>query len=349
MDKTLNTIRKFKLKHGERYNYSEVKYISSHDKVKILCNSHGEFEQSPTNHLAGNGCPKCVGRNKTTKDFIKESKSVHGDKYDYSLVKYIRNKANVSIICNIHGSFKQNPSNHLAGNGCPKCVGKNKTIEDFLKDCKEIHNDRYDYSLVEYVNTNTKVKIICDVHGVFEARVSHHLAGGGCPKCVGKNKTTKEFIKECKLIHGEKYDYSLVEYINCKTKVKIICDVHGEFEQTPIGHKSGKGCAVCNESKGERAIREFLTANNIEYIPQHKFKDCRNIRPLPFDFYLSEHNICVEYNGIQHYEPVEIFGGETTFKLQKKKDEIKKTFCRDNNIKLIIINDVEDVNSQLSL
>ena len=134
-----------------------------------------------------------------------------------------------------------------------------------------------------------------------------------------------------------------------QTIVKIICDIHGEFSQTPSGHNSGKGCAVCKESKGERAIREFLTDNNVEYIPQHKFKNCRNIRPLPFDFYLPEHNICVEYNGRQHYESVDIFGGDTTFKLQKRKDDIKKNYCHDNDITLIIINDIEDVNSLLPL
>jgi len=124
-------------------------------------------------------------------------------------------------------------------------MGKRKTTEEFIEMAKSIHGDRYDYSLVEYKNNKTKVKIICPVHGVFEQKPIHHLRGHGCHECGDKRLTTKQFIEKVKSIHKDKYDYSLVEYKNNKTKVKIICPVHGPFEQRPNDHLRGRGCFKC--------------------------------------------------------------------------------------------------------
>lgn len=151
------------------------------------------------------------------------------------------------------------------------------------------------------------------------------------------------FIEKAKIIHGDKYDYSLVEYVNKNVKVKIICNIHGQFEQRPSDHLSGCGCPICRESKGEKKIRNYLISKNIKFIPQHRFDDCKNTLPLPFDFYLPEHNTCIEYNGIQHYKPVDKFGGEESFIIQQKCDKIKKDFCCINSINLIIIKFDDDV------
>lgn len=128
-----------------------------------------------------------------------------------------------------------------------------KTTEQFVSEAKLIHNNKYDYSLVEYKNNSTKVKIICPIHGVFEQRPSDHLNNHGCKKCgiekvaLSNTKTTEQFISEAKLVHKNKYDYSLVKYINDSTNVKIICSVHGVFEQTPNNHLVGK--EICTKAK----------------------------------------------------------------------------------------------------
>jgi len=344
--KTEIFINKAKNKHGNKYDYSLVEYEKAHKKIKIICELHGIFEQSPTNHLSGNSCPKCKGKNKTNDSFINECRLIHGNKYDYSLVEYETTHKKIKIICELHGIFEQTPRNHLSGNSCPKCKGKNKTINEFVIEANLKHNNKYNYSLVK---KSKNVDIICPNHGIFNQRLSHHLSGSGCPKCVGKNKTTEEFIHECELIHNNKYDYYLVDYINEKGKINIKCPTHGIFSQRAGDHIRGKGCPICKESKGEREIRNWLITNNITLKPQHRFSDCKNIRPLPFDFYLPDHNICIEYNGIQHYKSVSVFDGLQGFKKRQINDKIKMEYCKDNNIPLIIIKYDDKINEKLIL
>lgn len=197
----------------------------------------------------------------------------------------------------------------------------------------------------EYQNSLTKVNIICKKHGNFKISPHKHLCGQGCPKC--KKLDIEAFIERSKLIHGDKYDYSIVKYVNSVTGVEIICKNHGVFVQTPATHIRGNGvgcgCPICKESIGEKLISKYLELNNIIFERQKKFNSCKNKSELPFDFYLSELNICVEYNGIQHYESVEYFGGEEKFKQRLINDQIKKEYCYNNNIPLIIIKYNEDV------
>ena len=165
-----------------------------------------------------------------TKNFIKKSKEIHDDKYDYLLVDYVNNRTKVKIICKEHGIFEQTPKGHLKNQGCPKCgiikrsLSKTKTKDEFIKQSNNVHNYKYDYSLIDYKNIKTKIKIICLKHGIFEQRPSRHLLGDGCPKCSSNfKKTQDEFIIISKEIHGDKYNYSLVNYVNNSTKVKINC------------------------------------------------------------------------------------------------------------------------------
>jgi hypothetical protein len=277
---------------------------------------------------------------KTTEEFIKEAKLIHGDRYDYSLVNYKTSKDKIKIICDKHGVFEQTPDSHVnAKSNCQMCVNNKKlTTEEFIIKAKLIHGDRYDYSLVEYKNDSSKIKIKCLIHGEFTVKAGNHLRGNKCSKCTNNKKlTTEEFIIKAKLIHGDKYDYSLVEYKNQNNKVKIICPKHGVFEQNPNNHINNNGCPKCKESKGEKTIREFLVKNNIKFLPQHKFPDCRNILELPFDFYLPDYNLCIEFNGRQHYEPIKLWGGEINLNEIKKRDKIKMEYCNQNNIPLIII------------
>ena len=186
---------------------------------------------------------------KTKEEFIAKAREVHGDKYDYSKVEYVGALTKVCIICPEHGEFWQEANSHLRGQGCPKCKYEKQTssTEEFIQKAHKVHGDKYDYSKVEYVGALTKVCIICPEHGEFWQIPSAHLRGQGCPKCKAKKQTctTDEFIAKAKKIHGDKYDYSKVNYVNRKTKVCIICPKHGEFWQTPNHHLSGCGCPKC--------------------------------------------------------------------------------------------------------
>lgn len=139
--------------------------------------------------------------------------------------------------------------------------------EDFIKKSRIAHGDKYDYSLVEYENNSTKVKIICKEHGIFEQDPkNHYLQKQGCSKCSGLHKLTKsEFIKKCIDIHGDRYDYSLVEYINNKTKVKIVCKEHGIFEQKPNNHLNGQNCAFCTNNNIKSTTEDFIRKSKQKY------------------------------------------------------------------------------------
>jgi hypothetical protein len=279
--------------------------------------------------------------------FIINSKLIHGDKYDYTLVEFNRYGNKVKIICPEHGIFEQLPQKHIGRKqGCPNCsITKKITNEKFIEKSKLIHGDKYDYSLCNYKNAKTKVKIICKIHGIFEQISSSHTdQKTGCPICSKKhNYNNDEFIEKSILLHGNKYDYSEVNYINNYTKIKIKCEKHGYFTQTPSNHLSGKGCELCNSSKNENLISLYLTNNNITFNRQHKFIECRHERVLPFDFYLPDYNTCIEFQGRQHYEPIEFFGGYNGFIKQQKRDNIKKKYCDKNDIKLLLIKYNDDI------
>ena len=280
----------------------------------------------------------------TNEEFIKNVKLLHNNMYDYSKVEYNGDNKKVKIICKIHGEFEQTPGNHKSGKGCPKCKGKKLNNIDIINEFKKIHGDRYDYFCVNYVNGVTKVKIKCVEHGVFEQTPSMHKSGQGCKKCYGKEKLNHNIVIDNFLkTHGKKYNYSKVNYVNAHSKVSIICPEHGKFEQTPNNHKNGNGCPQCNESNGETKVRVFLEKNNIFYIPQHKFFNCKNSLSLPFDFYIPDANICIEFNGLQHYKPIEYFGGKKEFEKRKINDKIKQDYCIENSIELIKIKYNDDV------
>lgn len=274
----------------------------------------------------------------TNKIFIEKSILIHENKYDYLSVDYKNNKTKVKIICPTHGVFEQRPDAHLNGIGCKKCTSdkRKKNIIEFINASNIIHNNKYDYSKVNYINARTKVKIICPNHGVFEQDPNTHTClKHGCPRCKGQNKTTEDFINESNIIHNNKYCYDLTLYVKTTKNVKIICADHGVFEQTPHSHLKGCGCPVCNISKGEDLIKKFLDNNNLKYIWHHSFDDCKNKNVLWFDFYLPENNLCIEFDGIQHYKPIEFFHGIEGLKYIQKNDKIKNKYCVKNGINLI--------------
>jgi ribosomal protein L36 len=274
-------IEKAKAAHGEKYDYSKVEYVSAHERVTIICPDHGPFQQTANAHRRGQGCPDCgrlvteSARRLTTEEFIPKAKAVHGDRYDYSQVEYLGRHKKVRIICSDHGQFVQTPGSHLSGRGCPKC-GKltsshtrRKATDEFIADAKAVHGDSYDYSLTEYRLAHSEITIICHDHGQFKQRAYSHLNGKGCPECGGSEKlTTEVFIDRARAVHGDRYDYSRVEYLNSNTKITIVCPDHGPFPQIPESHINQKsGCPACaeygfNPSEPARLYYVAVTTDN---------------------------------------------------------------------------------------
>ena len=345
-------VEKARKVHGEKYDYSKVEYINSHTKVCIICPEHGEFWQTPSMHLCGNGCPKCgiEKRNKHNSlnktQFVEKARKVHGEKYDYSKVEYVNNSTKVCIICPEHGEFWQTPNSHLRGEGCPKCginrrtISQTLNIEMFIKKAREIHGDKYDYSKVKYINNKTKVCIICPEHGEFWIQPNAHLNGQGCPLCGIENRTEKRrktiemFIEQANNIHNNKYDYSKVEYVDSHTKVCIICPEHGEFWQTPGSHLNGVGCPVCKSSKLELKMLCFLNENHIKFIYQARQMHFYWLKRQSLDFYLPDYNIAIECQGKQHFNEGNFGSNNFDFEKVYENDVKKKNKCEENNVKL---------------
>lgn len=290
-----------------------------------------------------------MARRKSKEQFIEDAKQVHGEKYDYSKVDYVNNYTKVCIICPEHGEFWQIPNNHINfKRGCPKCGLKQRiktqtsNKETFVENANKLHRGKYDYSKVDYVNNHTKVCIICPEHGEFWQTPNSHLSGQNCPVCGNLMRSKKtafskeEFVLKAKLVHGEKYDYSKVDYINISTKICIICPKHGEFWQEPRLHLSGCGCGKCHQSKLEKEIEDLLIKNNIqfEYNKHYSF-----INNLQLDFFLPNLKIAIECQGLQHFKKgnwnknAEI--NQKQFEKVVNCDNIKRQLCEENGIKLL--------------
>lgn len=282
---------------------------------------------------------------KTTQQFIKDAIKIHKMKFDYSLSDYKGVKTPITIKCDKGHIFQQKPNDHLNGFGCKICKGWGETKLNFVKKANEIHNNLYDYSKSIYIDHDSPLIIICKIHGEFKQSPKGHLImKNKCPKCSGieignKNRDTKEnFIEKANKIHNEYYNYSLVNYKGANQKIKIICHKHGIFKQHPKDHINQKhGCPKCKNSKGEIRVEQYLRKNNINYISQQRFEECKNKRSLPFDFYLPDHKICIEYDGEQHFRPSKRFGGKKNFSDILRNDNIKNEYCLKNKIKLIRI------------
>ncbi len=190
-------IKKSNLIHNNKYDYSKSNYINNNLKVEIICNIHGSFFQIPSIHLNGCGCQKCSNVYKpTNKECIERFEKIHKNNYNYSKVNYDGKNTKVEIICSKHGAFFQLPSNHLKGQGCPKCKGGIKTTKlQFIYQANKIHNNKYDYSKSNYINNHNKIEIICPNHGVFWQTPTNHLQGKGCNKCIHRiSKCEIEFL-----------------------------------------------------------------------------------------------------------------------------------------------------------
>lgn len=343
-------IEKARTKHGNKYDYSKVNYINSLTKVNVICPVHGEFKVAPGSHLYGIGCKHC-GFEKSRKassdnqvTFIQKAKAKHGDRYDYTRTIYKDSLTPILIYCKKHKTFfNQQPASHIRGRGCPKCGFekgselRSYTAEEFIEKIKSIQGNLWDYSQLEYKGFDTKVKLICKEHGEFYKNPRDLISKiTGCSKCSGNhNYSTEEFIEKANINHNNKYDYSKAVYTKAYNKVIITCPIHGNFEQKAYSHLQGCGCPICDSSKGEEQIFNYLKELGI--FAKREYKISTN--DYKYDFFLPFYNIFIEFHGRQHYEYSPFFheSKEHFFK-RFLDDKEKEELVRQVKGKLIIVN-----------
>lgn len=262
--------------HGDRYDYSLAEYVNSQTKVKIICRTHGVFEQKAGEHVQGKGCAKCSGRcRKTREEFIEQARSIHGDFYNYDKVEYINDSEKVIITCPKHGDFLMRPDSHLhQKQGCKLCaherigLASRMSQEDFIERARKVHKGFYTYDKVEYKESHTLVTITCPVHGDYRQLAYQHLAGHGCKKCATlltiekESVSVSEFIERAKACHSIEYDYSHVNLNGMHSLVHIVCPIHGDFWQRAATHLKGHDCPKCgyiqNSLKRTKPLEKFI-------------------------------------------------------------------------------------------
>lgn len=347
-------IQRSRTKHGDKYDYSYAEYCGKDAKVQIICPTHGNFWQAAASHMKGIGCPNCAARARGDKQllgletFIKKAKEIHGEKYNYSKVKYINNTTKVIIICPKHGAWEQVPRNHLTGFGCYPCGREDcsqnhlSNTKDFIQKAIKIHKDTYDYSKSKYQAAKENIIIICKKHGQFEQTPMDHLRGCGCQIC-GRELCdqkrilgTTKFIEKAKQVHKNFYSYEKTDYKNTRQKVIITCHLHNDFLQTPNDHLNGYGCPGCASYKSEEVCR-----NVFEELFGIKFpkRQPRFLKGLELDGFNESLMLAFEYNGIQHYEYITHYhrGDLFRFEYQKERDNEKRGLCDKEGVTLITI------------
>lgn len=338
-------IEKAKLIHEDSYDYSLVKYKKAIESVTIICKKHDKFKQTPHSHLQGHGCPKCGGGVKHTVNyFIEKAKTIHGEKYSYDLVEYVDDKTHVMIICPTHGIFEQTPNSHLSGTNCPKCHhDKCRTkLCDFIQKSHNIHNNKYDYSKVVFNSIIDKIEIVCPIHGLFIQTVTSHLNGSGCALCGFDSIRLgiDVFIKRANEKHNNRYDYSLVDYKNNYTQIKIICPTHGIFEQTPNIHLNNSGCVFCREERRKKSefkkysqmvnritrINKITLFNNwdgLDYYDGEDIKNNLNLNPNEKNYPTIDHKISKRFGFLNNIS-INVVGGLDNICITKRSNNSKK-------------------------
>lgn len=315
-------------------------YKHALEPLKCRCLKDGyEWSARPADLLKGKGCPKCAGNIKKTHDeFIKEMYSV--DPNIEILSKYEVATTRIQCKCKIDGhKWDATANNLLRGYGCPVCGGRMKIPYGEFIERLSIVNPNIEV-IGKYSNCRTPVLCKCKIDGnEWHASPSHLLAGRGCLVCCGKSKKTHEqFIQELQDINSN--ITILGEYINYETKLLCRCDICGhEWYATPHNLLKYRGCPICKKSQGERMVVNYLKSNHIDYQSQVKFDDLLGVgfRPLSYDFYIPKFNLLIEIQGIQHKMPVDYFGGEQQFEIQKEHDKRKYDYAKNHNIELLEI------------
>lgn len=358
------------LKYG--YTYKMNDYTNTFSEILVTCNHHNfQWKTRVGNFIIEKSkCKSCLNDKK-----IENSKNISFnkikekcDKMNYSFIglkdkdKNFNVKEKLIIKCNIDNKvWYPSTDNFIRKNSnCPTCSNEtgipiNYMIEDIIKKSKETKRTITNLYSIKYATS--KLNVICDKcshswNSNYKSFIKHH----GCRKCLNINKLTTidaitKIKEKCELLN---YDFLKFKtpnnlYENIKTKIQIKCNKNHIFEISYNNFiHSEQGCSICKESKGEVKIRLFLNQNKIVFIPQHRFSECRNKRPLPFDFYVPTYNLLIEYDGQQHFEQINFNGNKTNLEYIKNNDLIKNDFCKKNNINILRINYNDNVLEKLN-
>ena len=324
-----------------------------HTYVRYICNKHkdkGVQEKIWTSFKKTKGCPYCNGKTRTSNDFYSDVKRLLPNVY-IKENQYKDRNSRINCKCLICGyNWVTSAESLLLGHGCWNChinkvTGKIKKTEQEYKE--ELYSAHPTIKLIsKYNGSKDKIKCECQVCCNIWETNPHSLLNlkYGCPKCANQN------ISLSKRITHEEYEQKLhiimphikpiSKYVVSDEKMEYCCTLHNKtYWQLPYEALSGKnGCPICKkQSNGENSVSKFLENNNIQYISQYRFDDCKNIRTLPFDFYLPDYNTCIEYDGELHYKAVDYFGGDEALSNTQFRDDIKTQYCLNNNIRLIRI------------
>lgn len=325
-------INKCIILYKNKFDYSKVNYINSLNKIIIKCNIHNNwFEQFPFNHLIKEGCSSCLREKRKTinlsskEEFILKAIDIHNHNFIYDKVIYINAKTKIEIICRVHGSFYQTPDKHLSGHGCMECAINSTRLNSFsfIEKAEKIHDNKYNYSLVNYFNYDSILKIICSIHGIFEQSAYVHLQGSGCQKCAKENLrkivaySLEDFIRISNLNHNNTYDYSFVNYVALDKKVIIICPIHGKFEQLAVTHMNGGNCIKCCIKCVSKPETEWLNYLNIP-IENRQIKFKIKNKFYKFDAFDPKTNTIYEFYGDYWHGNPKIFNPNDMNRSNKK-------------------------------
>lgn len=334
-------IEKAKEIHVDEFDYSESKYIKKKEKIKIKCPKGHVFLQTPECHLNGHKCNKCPKKGKakiSKEEFIKRAYAIHGDKINYNLTQYIGIKQPVILTCYKGHVFEQSPSSHINGAGCSECArNKRLTQKQFLKLAFERHGNRFGYEISKYKSMQSNIIIMCHDHGLFSTTPNKHLNELGCNQCQEIENTKKyyksyiNFLNKAYEVHGDLYEYDLVEFVNTTTPVTLKCKNGHTFQQTPKLHMKGRGCSQCKggvKYTKEKILQLFFETHGtlFEY-PDFEYKNIET--PIP---------IKCRKHGIFHQRPVVHFHGFGCKKCSIKSSKMEKEWLNfietTQNIKL---------------
>ena len=328
-------------------------YVNANTPIPHRCRLHGiVWNISPAGALAGHGCNECRSEKfrkilgKTHEDYVKElsTKNPTVEVVEH----YVNSKTKLKHHCLIHDEYwVTSPFNVLKGCGCPQCLKERMSLSNSFNQKDYINILKSKNSNVipigEYVNVKTPILHKCKVHDYdWMTTPDSVLQGCGCPQCSREKissklkKTASEYLEELKVANPD--IIALEDYIDSRTPILHKCLIHNHvWRNSPTHILSGTGCPLCLESRGERLVRQWLEEHRIDFEFQKIFVDCRDEKPLPFDFYLPKYNLCIEYQGQQHYKPIDYFGGLDNLAYVIKHDKIKESYCKDNGISLLHI------------
>jgi uncharacterized protein with PIN domain len=336
---------------GDEYTFLDA-YANTRTKLRVKHNKCGHtYKVSPNKFFSGTRCPYCSATTKKTNEqFQQEVFSLVGDEYVF-LDHYVNAKTKIKVKHNECGHiYKVNPNSFLRGSRCPYCKGNaKKTDAEFKQEVFDLVGGEYTF-LDAYINSYTKIKVKHNKCGnVYTVAPHVFLKGVRCPYCAGLiKKTDEQFKKEVYNLVGDEYTF-LDTYTNSATKLRVKHNVCGNvYSVRPTDFFSlHNRCPYCNSPKGETIITKILNNLNIRYEYQKTFDDLRDIHLLSYDFYIPDQNILIEYQGIQHYQAIEYFGGDATFKRQQKHDKMKLDYAKAHHHNLIAVPYTEDTFSKI--